>query len=81
VKGRDQPKGISQGKAQNRTQSRRILPLNLMRVNEAARHADLGYPWEEPYAGKPHVRICEGKSRMAELLDHPRALKGCSNVR
>ena len=30
-----------------------------------------GYPREEPYAGKPHVRICEGESRMAELLDHP----------
>ena len=36
--------------------------------------ADLGYLWEEPYAGKPHVRICEGESRMAELLDHARML-------
>ena len=32
---------------------------------------DSGYSREEPYAGKPHVRICEGESRMAELLDHP----------
>jgi len=32
-------------------------------------HADLDRLWEEPYAGKPHVRICEGESRMAELLD------------
>ena len=29
----------------------------------------LGYPWEEPDARKTHVRICEGESRMAELLD------------
>ena len=36
--------------------------------------ADLGYLWEEPYAGKPHVRICEGESQMAELLDHHRLL-------
>ena len=28
------------------------------------------YPREEPGAGKPHARICEGESRMAELLDH-----------
>jgi hypothetical protein len=28
-----------------------------------------GYLQEEPDAGKPHVRICEGESRMAELLD------------
>ena len=37
MEGRDQPKGNSQGEAQDRTQSRRILPLNLMRVNEAAK--------------------------------------------
>ncbi len=30
----------------------------------------LGNPQEEPSAGKPHARICEGESRMAELLDH-----------
>ena len=28
-----------------------------------------GYLQEEPDAGKPPVRICEGKSRKAELLD------------
>jgi hypothetical protein len=33
----------------------------------------LGDLQEEPSAGKPHARICEGESRMAELLDHPRA--------
>ena len=32
----------------------------------------LGDLQEEPSAGKPHARICEGESRMAELLDHPR---------
>jgi len=37
VEGRDQPKGNLHGEAQARTQSRKILPLNLMRVNEAAR--------------------------------------------
>src|SRR5438045_704436 len=30
---------------------------------------DPRYPWEEPGAGNPHARICEGESRMAELLD------------
>ena len=29
----------------------------------------LGNLQEEPSAGKPHARICEGESRMAELLD------------
>jgi hypothetical protein len=28
-----------------------------------------GKPQEEPSAGKPLARICEGESRMAELLD------------
>jgi hypothetical protein len=28
------------------------------------------YPWEEPGAGNLHAGICEGKSLMAELLDH-----------
>ena len=37
MEGRDQPKGNLHGEAQARTQSRKILPLNLMRVNEAAR--------------------------------------------
>ena len=30
----------------------------------------VGYPREEPGAGKPQARIREGESRMAELLDH-----------
>jgi hypothetical protein len=34
-----------------------------------ARQYSIGYLQDEPDAGKPHVRICEGKSRMAELLD------------
>ena len=37
MEGRDQPKGNLHGEAQARTQSRKILPLNLMRVNEAAK--------------------------------------------
>jgi len=32
--------------------------------------SDLGYHEKEPSAGKPHARICEGESRIAELLDH-----------
>ena len=31
---------------------------------------------EEPGAGKPPARICEGESRMAELLDHPPTKSG-----
>ena len=37
MEGRDQPRGNLPEEAQVRTQSRRTLPLNLMRVNEAAR--------------------------------------------
>jgi hypothetical protein len=33
-------------------------------------------PREEPGAGKPHARICEGESRMAELLDLVQRLGG-----
>ncbi len=33
-----------------------------------------GHLREEPYEGKPHVRICEGESRTAELLDLRQAL-------
>ena len=43
------------------------VPESLILSNHA--RLDLSNPWEEPYAGKPHVRICEGESRMAELLD------------
>ena len=39
-----------------------------------ARH-DAGYLREEPGAGKPPARICEGESRMAELLDHSHWVK------
>ena len=37
MEGRDQPEGNSPETAQARTQSRKILPLNLVRVNEAAK--------------------------------------------
>jgi hypothetical protein len=37
---------------------------------------DAGYLREEPGAGKLHARICEGKSRMAELLDRDRGRAG-----
>src|SRR5207248_11517547 len=37
---------------------------------------DAGYPREEPGAGKLHARICEGESRMAELLDRDRGGSG-----
>jgi hypothetical protein len=36
----------------------------------------LGDLQEEPSAGKPHARICEGESRMAELLDQPPVRRG-----
>jgi hypothetical protein len=35
------------------------------------RQVDPGHPWDEPYSGKPRVRICEGESWMAERLDDP----------
>ena len=37
-------------------------------LGDEQRH-DAGYPREEPGAGKLPARICEGESRMAELLD------------
>jgi hypothetical protein len=42
--------------------------------NLGAQHGyDAGYPREEPGAGNPLARICEGESRMAELLNRGRA--------
>jgi hypothetical protein len=43
--------------------------LGSLILGRRGRH-DAGYPREEPGAGKPHARIREGESRMAELLDH-----------
>ncbi|GLR77450.1 hypothetical protein GCM10007856_01180 [Azospirillum oryzae] len=43
----------------------------------------MGYPREEPGAGKPHARICEGESQMAELLDryhHGKPKTSCANL-
>jgi transposase InsO family protein len=64
VEGRGRPEGNLLEKAKIRTQSRVALLLNLRWVNGAARsmnRAVLGYLREEPYAGKPHVRFCEGE--------------------
>ncbi len=41
----------------------------------------LGDLQEEPSAGKPHARICEGENRMAELLDQAQALRRLLVVR
>ena len=48
------------------------FPLPLPRITHPwrRRRHDSGHLREEPSAGKPHARICEGESRMAELLDH-----------
>lgn len=43
--------------------------LGSLTLGRPGRH-DAGLPREEPGGGKPHARICEGESRMAELLDH-----------
>ena len=56
MEGRDQLKGNSQRRDQGRTQSRRTLPLNLMRVNEAAKR--------DPTPRLTWVTL--GKSRMRE---------------
>ena len=39
-----------------------------------------GYLREGPYAGMPHVWICEGESQMAELLDHAPAVPSGSKI-
>ena len=75
MEGRDQPRGNLPEEAQVRTQSRRTLPLNLVRVNEAATQADLGYPREEPYAGKPHVRMCVQKRLMCSAGVSPAGVR------
>ena len=46
------------------------LPAPRITRTGRRRGYDAGYSREEPGAGKPPARICEGKSRMAELLDH-----------
>src|SRR5271166_1699284 len=43
--------------------------LGSLTLGRPGRH-DAGLPREEPGGGKPHARICEGESRMVELLDH-----------
>jgi len=65
MEGSPRPKGISGKGAKVRTQSRVAFTASLARVNEAERMVSiaLGYPWEEPDAVTPHVRICEGESR------------------
>lgn len=52
------------------------LPLPFPRITHPGRQRgpDAGDFREEPGAGKPHARICEGRSRMAELLDHDHEL-------
>lgn len=53
-----------------------ICPSRVYSRQADGRHADgaaypAGFgPALEPGAGKPRARICEGESRMAELLDH-----------
>jgi hypothetical protein len=44
-------------------------PGSIIQGGAAQHNASLS--WEEPVAGNPHARTCEGESRMAELLDHP----------
>jgi hypothetical protein len=50
-----------------------LFPLPEPRITHSreALAVGLGDLQEEPSAGKPHARICEGESRMAELLDQP----------
>ncbi len=43
-------------------------PRSASLTRERNSEINRGYLREELYAGKPHVRICEGEGRMAELL-------------
>ena len=59
--GRPRQVGNSAELGRGRTQGRNNLPSNLTRVNGAAKDRSLlQVSLEEPDAGKPHVRICEG---------------------
>jgi len=46
-----------------------LCPLHESPILDRWPLADSGKPQEEPSAGKPPARICEGKSQMAKLLD------------
>lgn len=80
AEGRGQPEGSPREEAGVRTQSGVALPSNLARVNAAARRAVQTRSQNRRLTRKPtalrqeswrlmHARICEGESRMAELLD------------
>ncbi len=64
----------SRGSAMSGYSNVSLCPFHESHIPERWPLADSGKPpQEEPSAGKPPARICEGESRMAELLDIARA--------
>jgi len=59
VEPRAEAKGNADRQSTNRTQCRALVHPALERIRHAVRFAR-HYPRWEPYAGKPHVRICAG---------------------
>ena len=59
VERRAETKGNADQQRTRRTQRRISVSKLLARIRQACR----GYPRWEPYAGKPHVRICAGGAR------------------
>src|SRR5262249_61182549 len=45
------------------TQSRQTVSQVLARIRQTAKRFAVTHPRQEPYAGKPHVRICAGAGR------------------
>ena len=53
-------KGNAGQQSTRRTQSRESVSQALERIRKAAITLAVTYPRWEPYAGKPHVRLCAG---------------------
>ena len=70
AEGRDRLGNILCRSTRLRAQNRLVLSLDHVRVNRVCCTRALGGFREEPSAGKPHARICEGESLMADLLDY-----------
>lgn len=47
-----------------------VCPFHASLALGRRREYDADYSREEPGPGKPHARICDSESRMAELLEH-----------
>ena len=81
AEGRDRLGNILCRSTRLRAQNRLVLSLDHVRVNRVCCTRALGGFREEPSAGKPHARICEGESLMADLLDYFIVVRDCSELR